>query len=150
VRVLHPYGSKQRLFELMEKVGRAPICEQKLSVDEKYEIVRNFVSFAEEKLGLSGKKPTIKLISDPTYTQKHKSFASYDPETYLIIVVIINRNMADILRSLAHELVHHKQNIDGVLHFKSGETGSEHENEANAMAGALMREFGKMNPNIFE
>ena len=79
-----------------------------------------------------------------------KSFAGYNPNTKAIILVISNRNLADILRSLAHEMVHHLQNIENRLNNKSGETGSEEENEANSKAGVLMRNYGKINPKIFE
>jgi hypothetical protein len=58
--------------------------------------------------------------------------------------------MADILRTLAHELVHRKQDEDGRLDITSGETGSEIENEANAQAGILLRNFGKTNKHIYE
>jgi hypothetical protein len=56
--------------------------------------------------------------------------------------------MADILRTLAHELVHHMQNLNG--DELNGDDGSGIENEANAMAGVIMREFGRENPEIFE
>ncbi len=58
--------------------------------------------------------------------------------------------MADILRTLAHELIHRKQDEDGRLDPNSGETGSEIENEANAQAGILLRKFGEQNNNIYE
>jgi len=58
--------------------------------------------------------------------------------------------MADILRTLAHELVHRKQEEDGRLTPTSGETGSPIEDEANAMAGVLLRNFGKINNGIYE
>jgi hypothetical protein len=58
--------------------------------------------------------------------------------------------MADILRTLAHELVHHMQNGKGELNSDSGEDGSPTENEANATAGLIMRKFGRENPEIFE
>jgi hypothetical protein len=62
---------------------------------------------------------------------------------------IINRHPMDVLRTLAHEIVHYKQDLDGELHETSGETGSDHENEANSMAGVLMRNFGRDNPDLF-
>ena len=58
--------------------------------------------------------------------------------------------MADVLRTLAHELVHHKQNEMGKLKIDSGKAGSDIENEANAKAGILMRDFGKEREEIFE
>jgi hypothetical protein len=57
----------------------------------------------------------------------------------------------DVLRSIAHELVHYKQNLEGRLidAAKDGSDGSPIENEANAVAGVIMK-YGKihMNNNI--
>ena len=63
---------------------------------------------------------------------------------------IANRNLADVLRTLGHELTHHRQNELGLLYTQSGETGSPIEDEANVVAGILMREFGKKNELIYE
>jgi hypothetical protein len=72
------------------------------------------------------------------------------PSEQKIIAVVNNRNMADILRTVAHEMVHHMQNLDNRLTPKSGEDGSPDENEANSLAGVIMREFGRNNPHIYE
>ena len=71
-------------------------------------------------------------------------------ETNELRVVVVNRNLADILRTLAHEIIHHKQYKEGQLNPNSNDTGSEDEIEANSLAGVFMREFGKKNPIIFE
>jgi hypothetical protein len=47
-------------------------------------------------------------------------------------------------------LVHRKQEEDGRLKINSGETGSPIEDEANSKAGVLLRNFGKINNNIYE
>jgi hypothetical protein len=65
------------------------------------------------------------------------------------MVVITKRNLMDIGRSLAHELVHSKQNENGGLTAEQGETGSNIENEANAKAGIIMRNWGKLNPDWY-
>jgi hypothetical protein len=72
------------------------------------------------------------------------------PQEEKIMVVVHNRNMADILRTVAHEMVHHMQNLDNRLNPKSGEDGSPEENEANALAGVMMRKFGRENEHIYE
>ena len=65
-----------------------------------------------------------------------------------------NRNLADALRTLAHELVHYKQKQEGRLELnnadKSGADGSSIENEANAVAGVILRKYGKLNPDIYQ
>ena len=149
----------------MQKVGGAVISEQHLADDgkqvlneeflandERQVIIDQFLDYVYERLELKGdEKPVVEMLyDDDKYTQEYRSFASYHPGTYDIKIVAKNRNLADILRSLAHEVVHHKQNLLGVLHEKSGETGSKHENQANALAGSLMRDYGKINPKIYE
>jgi hypothetical protein len=56
----------------------------------------------------------------------------------------------DVLRTLAHEMVHHKQDINGELNDRSGEDGSPQENEANAKAAVIMSLWAKMNPELFQ
>ena len=72
------------------------------------------------------------------------------PSTKNISVVVHNRNMADILRTLAHEFVHHMQNLDDRLKDDSGDDGSPEENEANALAAVIMRQYGRENSHIYE
>ena len=38
----------------------------------------------------------------------------------------------------------------GLLKPNSGETGSDHENDANSIAGIIMRDYGKQNPDIYK
>jgi hypothetical protein len=115
---------------------------------DKAPIIQKLVTFACEQLQIE--QPPIKLINSPTYTQEHSSFGGYYPSEQKIVCVVHNRNMADILRTLAHELVHHMQNGKGELDSDSGEDGSPSENEANSTAGIIMRKFGRDNPQIFE
>ena len=49
----------------------------------------------------------------------------------------------DIFRTVAHELVHHSQNENSKLPPDAGTTGSDYENQANAMAGVLMRNYAQ-------
>ena len=55
-----------------------------------------------------------------------------------------------MLETLAHEMVHQKQNELGLLEIDSGETGSDIENEANACAGIIMRNFGEVVGNLYD
>jgi len=143
-------GNKNRLYEIFERVNGVLIKEENLPIDQKQLIVNDFISYVSENIGIN-EKPNVDVSFDQNeVAQKQKSFGSYNPLTYEIKIVGYNRNLADTLRTLAHELIHHKQNLDNELHEKSGETGSDHENEANALAGRLMRDYGKKNPKIFE
>lgn len=115
---------------------------------DKAPLIQKLVTFACEQLQIE--QPPIKLINSPLYTQEHSSFGGYYPSEQKIVCVVHNRNMADILRTLAHELVHHMQNGKGELDSEAGEDGSPSENEANSTAGLIMRKFGRENPEIFE
>jgi len=113
---------------------------------QKAPLMKKFVNYACDRLNIDS--PKIFVINSPSYSQENKSFGGYHPQEQEIKVVVHNRNMADILRTLAHELVHHMQNLNGKE--LNGDDGSDVENEANAMAGVLMREFGRENSEIFE
>jgi predicted metalloprotease len=67
------------------------------------------------------------------------------------MVVNDGRLIADVLRTIAHEMVHHKQNEMGVLKNleEAGKAGTKFENQANSIAGILIREYGKTNKKIY-
>jgi hypothetical protein len=57
----------------------------------------------------------------------------------------------DVCRTLAHELVHYKQDLNHELDGDDpGATGSPQENEANAEAAVIMRNWGKKHPDLFD
>ncbi len=119
------------------------------NIDEnKTKLISEFIKFCCKNLGIN-QPITVHLTGKrggPIQTT-----ASYNPNNHEIWIYVKNRNMlADPLRSLAHEIRHLKQGLDGVLHAKSGEDGSEHEGEAHQFSGLMIRLFGKMHPEIFE
>jgi Zn-dependent peptidase ImmA (M78 family) len=113
-------------------------------------ILEKFLPFCSERLGLT-ELPKIKIIDNNSYSLEYKSFGGYQPGKKSIVLAIQNRHIADVLRTLAHELTHFKQDTKGELEDpNAGETGSDQENEANSQAGVIMRDFGRANPNIYE
>lgn len=111
-------------------------------------ILNKAIDYVCNDLGIN--KPKITLISKESHARDNGSFAGYSPSTKDISVVTFNRNLADIMRSVAHELFHLKQDIDGRLNQNSGKDGDIFENEANSYAGKIMREIGRNIPEIFE
>jgi hypothetical protein len=111
-------------------------------------IIHEFVTFACEYLKLNT-KPTLNIIHDSEYSSEKHTFGHYDPNSSDITVQIENRQIIDILRTLAHELVHYMQDTAGQLNPESGETGSEHENEAHSTAGIIMRLYTAQHPELF-
>lgn len=115
-----------------------------MSFDSLQDTAEEFLSFAAAYLDIE-KIPTIRFTNS---INDNTTFATYHVDEGITLAVN-NRHPMDVFRSLAHELVHHKQNEENVLHSESGITGSEHENEANSVAGVIMRNFAKENPHYF-
>ena len=125
------------------------LIDKSLSLTEsvnKNSLFNNFMSYACNELQIQT-PPTLEIKH--MVGEEQPSFGAYLPSDHHIFLNPIGRNIVDVLRTLAHELVHAKQNELGILTPTSGETGSEHENDANAIAGILMRDYGKQNPNIY-
>lgn len=118
--------------------------------DEQIDMVEKFVQFAVKELGLKKLPAKLTLSYSTDKARERHTFGVFNPESNEIWLYVKDRNLADILRTLAHELVHRKQAEEGRIENGSGETGSEIENEANAMAGVLLRKFGKAHENIYE
>jgi hypothetical protein len=116
--------------------------------DEKKEILDKFVLFVKEQLELKT-VPTIKIQNN---RDGLKTTANYDytKENKIIKVCAKNRALVDICRSIAHEMVHHKQFEQGRLKVQPPDIGGEIEDEANAKAGQYIKMFSKKDPNIYE
>jgi hypothetical protein len=111
----------------------------------------NFIDYTCKYLKIK-EKPGLKY-KEPSDQGEQPSFAAYSPSDKCVIIMTKNRHPMDIFRSVAHELVHHKQNEDGKLGkdiAKEGATGSPIEDEANYMAGRVMRYFARENPFYFD
>ena len=111
--------------------------------------VKRFAAWAIEQLGIEN-PPTIKYSNDITKVKQHRTFGSTrsngDVWTH-----IGNRNSADIMRTLCHELVHVKQFEDGIAtNNMDDEQRLSVEDEANAVAGRMMRAYGKQHEDIYE
>ena len=109
--------------------------------------VADFVNFAKEFLGIED-DIQVRLAFERTPDLKTTAYYNLDG---LVVVYVKDRAIIDVCRSIAHELVHHKQMLDGRLlnAVKDGEDGSPIENEANAVAGIIIRKYGKMHPELY-
>jgi hypothetical protein len=115
----------------------------------KRNILKHFIGFCKKELNIQS-LPIIKLVKDKRFVEQFRSFGEYNPNNNSIKVFITGRNLADVCRSLAHELTHHRQNELNLIYNTAGETGTEIENDANAMAGILMRDYGKLNLGVYD
>ena len=120
-----------------------------MTLEQRQNIIEDFIQYCKDRLDID-QLPTIQFTNDREWAAEKKSFGQYNPNNNSLEVYTGNRNLADTLRTLVHELVHHKQNEDGLLRMNSGKTGSKIENQANAFAGIIMREYGSKNDLIYE
>ena len=141
------------------KLAKAKLEEEPFSINwwkdklqeitDNNDIIQDFIDFCIKSLDLQ-EQPNIEFIDDENAAKQMRALGAFNPTTNKLIVVKGSRLTADILRTLAHELVHRKQAELDQLGPDSGKTGSPTENEANAAAGVLMRQYGKYRPEIFE
>ena len=76
--------------------------------------------------------------------------AYYNPNDKSITLYTLKRHPKDVLRSFAHEMVHHKQYEDGRLDVPPPDIGGEIEDEANAKAGQYIKLYSKMDETIYD
>jgi hypothetical protein len=110
--------------------------------------VQEFIAHVIDSLGIDP-APEIVLHSDPDWSKQNHSFGRYDADAHALEVNLADRHVMDILRTVAHELVHCRQNQQRPLPDHAGETGSAWENDANARAGVIMRDYAESNPEKF-
>lgn len=117
--------------------------------DDKKEKLNSFVKFVKEQLELQ----TVPTISVQNHRNGLKTTANYDytKENKVIKVCMKNRALVDVMRSIAHELVHHKQFEQGRLNGpKPPDIGGEIEDEANAKAGQFIKMFARIDETIYD
>jgi len=110
--------------------------------------LRDFLPIAVKHLKIK-ELPKIKLLGD-VETDHMPSFGKFSNDDRTVHLGIKNRHPNDILRTLAHEMVHYVQGEQDRLDADSGATGSTEEDEANAEAGVIMREFNQQFPQYME
>ena len=115
----------------------------------KLDLLKQFIAFCKKELNIQS-LPKISLIKDKSFVEQNRSFGEYHPQDMTVKVFSLGRNLADICRSLAHELCHHRQNELDMIYDEAGNTGTDIENDANAMAGILMRDYGKKNVAVYD
>ena len=86
-----------------------------MDLNQSEDLFHGLGQFAQERMGFK-KPPTLNLTSDnENATKALGKTAYYDPQGMSVTIYTDGRHTKDILRSLAHELVHHTQNENGML-----------------------------------
>lgn len=140
-----------KLFETLVK-EKFELLFDGVDFDNKKVITaKKFLNFCCDELGLN-EKFTCHIIAD---RDKYgvKTTAYYRDDNKNIVVYGRNRMLGDILRSIAHELVHQLQHEEGRVTYPVQDEGGEIEDEANARAGEIVKKFIKhdeLGSNLFE
>lgn len=115
---------------------------------DKKKKLEDFVKFVKNELDLKS-CPTINIQN---HRKDLKTTANYDytKENKIIKICGKNRALVDIMRSIAHELTHHKQFEQGRLKERPPDIGGEIEDEANAKAGQFIKLFAKLDSTIYD
>jgi hypothetical protein len=129
------------------KLAKIKLEENKSLLNK--DLVKEFMRHVMSELRLDS-LPKINFSNDSQEAINNKSWGGYMPGEQSIQIVVAKRHPADVFRTLAHELVHYKQDITGRLKPNDGKTGSDIENEANSRAAIIMRNFAQAKPNLFE
>ena len=101
-------------------------------------LIDSLFSHSHEVLNFN-EPPTIELLSDPRNYGTLKKTGHYSPEEYKITIYVDGRHAKDILRSIAHELVHHHQNERGDLQGGGGAGYAQKDPHLRNMEGEAYR-----------
>ena len=112
--------------------------------------IQGMYDYFDKKIGFQ-RPPVMVFDSDPSNQSKILGkTAYYDPQSLEVHVFVDGRHPKDMLRSIAHELIHHQQNLEGRLnvggymgegYYLKNEEMKKLEKEAMLEGNALMREY---------
>ena len=106
----------------------------------KFKHISTFLKFCRDELAITNDICIFLL------TRKNKldiTTGGYNPSDKCVYVIYEGRQVADILRTIAHELVHQKQDLQGKLQGEIPDIGGVIEDTANAIAGRLVKMYVK-------
>jgi len=105
--------------------------------------ITQFADFCQGHLKMQ-QMPKIIVVRDENFAGSAGTFGQYNPIKHEFHIAVANRHVMDILRTVAHELVHHKQ-----TELNSKKSRAEKEYEANTYGGILIKLFGVKFPHFF-
>ena len=82
-------------------------------MQELHPLIKNLMSFAQERFGFQNPPKLFFKQDQENAKNVLGKTAFYDPQEQSVTIFTTNRHPKDVLRSLAHELVHHTQNLRG-------------------------------------
>lgn len=111
--------------------------------------VTKFAKWAGERLHIKN-LPKIQLSMDTEEAQNNHHTGGHSIGDDSIWVYAKNRNLADILRTVFHELVHVRQGELDMVGPGDSYPGSSIESMADMLAGKYIKIYGEQNHHIFQ
>ena len=100
-----------------------------------------FIGFAAKKLELGDEPVVVTLLhANPG---RPITTGAFDTGDRSICTIIGGRHFIDYCRTIAHEMVHLRQCVDGRTDGQIQEIGGDIEDEANSKAGQIIKEYTK-------
>lgn len=126
-----------------------PVATQNQEIKEDFDTNRmsHYIAWVAKKLHISGGTPHIIFQKEKEAADQHRT-GYYNPETGKLWVYTGNRNTIDIMRTVAHELAHHKQREDGNTY--ATKDLADIESQADMAAGMLVKLYVRKYTEIIQ
>ena len=135
--------------------GVKTLNEQILEQQDREVEINKFIGFCKDELDIN-ELPPVNLRHEKSGGEDYSDIdtTAYQSKDQGVHVYVKDRALVDILRSIAHELVHHHQlERDEDYYWKhiqdnpGIQSGTDLEDEANARAGSLIKDWGLVHGN---
>ena len=134
--------SRDRSLPVATKSDTEPLQEN-FNESEVYK----FVQYVYKKLHIDAPLPDMRFQHEKEGPDQNRT-GWYNPADNEMWVYTGNRNMIDILRTVAHELAHHKQRLDGDT--TNNTDLADLEGQADQVAGMIMKIYVRKHPEIIQ
>jgi len=105
-----------------------------------FKVMGKFLKFCRQELKITN---DIQIFLMNKKNHLNITTGGYNPTDKCVYVIFEGRQIADVLRTIAHELVHQKQDLQGKLKGNIPDIGGVIEDTANAIAGRLVKMYVK-------
>ncbi len=103
--------------EYLSAFDQAPINEDQYPENFLQDSITSFAQYMEDSGMEITPPPRVEFVNDDIENAENLlgKTAYYDPQENVIVLYTLGRHPKDILRSFAHEMIHHIQNLEGRL-----------------------------------
>lgn len=134
---------------LKSKDRSLPVSQPDKQLNESFDPdqMKHFIRWVKEKLHITGAVPHMHFQDEKESPEQNRT-GYYNPNTEKLWVYTGNRNMIDIMRTVAHELAHHKQREDGDTYATQDLANIE--SQADMAAGMLIKIYVRQHTEIIQ